>query len=51
MTIQRPHYIERLHKVRSNGLVKIFTGVRRCGKSYLLFTLFREELMRFGTIA
>ena len=51
MTIQRPHYIERLHKVRGNGLVKIITGVRRCGKSYLLFTLFREELMRLGVDA
>jgi len=48
MKIQRKRYIERLNKVRGNGLVKIITGVRRCGKSYLLFTLFREELLCSG---
>jgi len=37
-----------LEKFAGNGLVKIITGIRRCGKSFLLFTLFRDELRRKG---
>ena len=38
MEIARDDYLQKLDKVRENGLVKIITGVRRCGKSYLLLT-------------
>jgi hypothetical protein len=48
MRIARDFYLQRLRKVEGNGLVKVITGVRRCGKSFLLFTLFREELRRRG---
>ena len=33
---------------KDNGLIKVITGVRRCGKSFLLFTLYREHLLRSG---
>ena len=48
MKIMRDFYVERLAKVEGNGLVKIVTGIRRCGKSFLLFTLFRDFLRRKG---
>ena len=48
MEIARDDYLQKLDKVRENGLVKIITGVRRCGKSYLLFTLYRSFLRRKG---
>lgn len=48
MKVVRERYLEQLWKKRHNGLVKIITGVRRCGKSYLLGTLFRERLMAEG---
>lgn len=37
-----------MFRKRDNGLVKIITGVRRCGKSYLLFKLFRTKLIESG---
>ena len=37
--IQRPLYLDKLISKKENGLVKIITGKRRCGKSYLLFTI------------
>ena len=46
--VQRTDYIEWLDRKKGNGLVKILTGVRRCGKSYLLFTLFRRHLLKQG---
>lgn len=46
--VSRTDYVETLKAKRHNGLVKIITGVRRCGKSYLLFTLFRRFLMEDG---
>lgn len=46
--VQRTDYIEWLDRKKGNGLVKIITGVRRCGKSYLLFTLFRRHLLKQG---
>ena len=46
--VQRADYIEWLDRKKGNGLVKIITGVRRCGKSYLLFTLFRRHLLKQG---
>ena len=48
MEIARADYVQKLDNVRGNGLVKIITGVRRCGKSYLLFTLYRSFLKRKG---
>lgn len=48
MEIARDDYVKKLNKARGNGLVKIITGVRRCGKSYLLFTLYRAFLKRDG---
>ena len=46
--IQRIDYIDWLDRKKGNGLVKIITGLRRCGKSYLLFTLFRKHLLEQG---
>ena len=46
--VQRTDYIEWLDRKKGNGLVKILTGVRRCGKSYLLFNLFRRHLLKQG---
>lgn len=44
MVIERNLYLNRLIKHKNNGMVKIITGVRRCGKSYLLNTLFYNHL-------
>ena len=41
MEINRDSYLERLVHLMHNGTVKVVTGVRRCGKSYLLRTLFQ----------
>ena len=40
MEIQRDAYIEQLKMRKDNGMIKVITGVRCCGKSYLLFNLF-----------
>ncbi len=48
MEIARDLYLQKLIDHRQNGLVKIITGVRRCGKSYLLFTLFYRHLLEEG---
>ena len=48
MTIKRDFYVDKLMSVRHNGLVKVITGVRRCGKSYLLFNLYRDSLKAEG---
>ena len=42
--IRRDTYLNKLISKRHNGLIKVVTGVRRCGKSYLLFELFRAYL-------
>jgi len=44
MNIERPHYLKQLIEKKENGFIKIVTGVRRCGKSYLLFNLYHEYL-------
>lgn len=46
--IKRDFYLERMIKRKNNGLIKIVTGIRRCGKSYLLRTLFRNALLADG---
>ena len=48
MEIKRDYYLNKLIQHRKNGLVKIVTGVRRCGKSYLLFHLFRKKIKKSG---
>ena len=44
MKIERPIYLKKLIDRKHNGMVKIITGMRRCGKSYLLFNLFADHL-------
>lgn len=46
--IKREKYLERLIAHKGNGRVKIVTGIRRCGKSYLLFQLFKRHLLESG---
>lgn len=48
MQIQRNFYLQQLIDGKQNGLIKIITGIRRCGKSYLLFTLFHQYLKSTG---
>ncbi len=48
MEIKRDLYLNKLLSRRWNGMVKIITGIRRCGKSYLLFNLFRNSLLAEG---
>ena len=48
MIIPRDKYLQELRSVMHNGMIKIITGVRRCGKSYLLFELFKQSLLENG---
>ena len=48
MEIKRNRYLNTLISKEHNGLIKVITGMRRCGKSYLLFTLFKEHLLSDG---
>lgn len=48
MEIKRDSYLNKLIRKKNNGLIKIVTGVRRCGKSYLLFNLFHNHLLEEG---
>lgn len=48
MRIERTGYLKKLISRKHNGLIKVITGVRRCGKSYLLFKLFKEHLIDEG---
>lgn len=45
MEIKRDFYLQKLIAKKHNGLIKVITGMRRCGKSYLLFTLFKKHLL------
>ena len=47
-TIRRDHYLQKLIDRKENGLVKVITGIRRCGKSFLLFNLFYDYLIESG---
>ena len=51
MEIKRDYYLNKLIAKKHNGLIKVITGIRRCGKSYLLFTLFRNHLTQSGVAA
>lgn len=48
MKVLRTNLVDRISRFRHNGLVKIITGIRRCGKSYLLSVLFKERLLSEG---
>ncbi len=49
MEIKRDYYLKELIDRLDNGLIKIITGIRRCGKSYLLNTIFKNYLIEQGT--
>lgn len=49
--IKRDYYLDMLIRRRGSGMIKIVTGIRRCGKSYLLRTLFKKYLLSQGTPA
>jgi predicted AAA+ superfamily ATPase len=48
MVVKRDAYLNKLISKKHNGLIKVVTGVRRCGKSFLLFNLFKEYLHSEG---
>ena len=48
MEIKRDIYLNKLINKKHNGLIKVVTGIRRCGKSYLLFNLFKDYLLAEG---
>ena len=48
MEIKRDIYLDKLIARKHNGQIKVITGIRRCGKSYLLFRLFRRHLIECG---
>lgn len=48
MEIRRDYYLNKLIRRKHNGLIKVITGVRRCGKSYLLNTIFYNHLLNNG---
>lgn len=50
MIIERKHYLDKLIAKRENGLIKVITGIRRCGKSFLLFELYRTHLIASGDL-
>lgn len=48
MEIKRDRYLKRLISKKNNGLIKVITGIRRSGKSYLLFNLYNDYLISSG---
>jgi len=48
MVINRQNYINQLIDCQNDGMIKIITGIRRCGKSYLLFHLYKDWLLSHG---
>lgn len=50
MEIRRDYYLEKLIKRKNNGLIKVITGIRYCGKSYLLNKLFYNHLIESGVV-
>lgn len=51
MEIRRDFYLDKLIKRKNNGLIKVITGIRRCGKSYLLNNIFYKHLLESGVDA
>ena len=49
--VARPFYLEQLRSRAWNGQVKVITGIRRCGKSFLLNRLYRDDLLASGVAA
>ena len=48
MIVKRDYYLQQLISSKSNNLIKIVTGIRRSGKSFLLFNLFHNHLIEAG---
>ena len=48
LEIRRDLYLDKLIRHKHNGMIKVITGIRRCGKSYLLFELFYKHLLSVG---
>ncbi len=48
MEINRDAYLNQLIEKKNNGMIKVITGIRRCGKSYLLFHIFKSHLLSEG---
>ena len=48
MIINRDYYLKKLISREKNGLIKVVTGIRRCGKSFLLFNIFHNYLINKG---
>ncbi len=48
MQYERKQYLDKLIQKKDNGRIKVITGLRRCGKSYLLFNLYRDYLVNSG---
>lgn len=48
MYFERKAYLKKLISAEGNGMIKIITGIRRCGKSFLLFNIFRKHLLERG---
>ena len=48
MYFERKSYLQELISAEGNGMIKIVTGIRRCGKSFLLFEIFRKYLLERG---
>lgn len=46
--IKRDKYLQKIINKKENGLIKVITGIRRCGKSYLLFNLYYDYLLKSG---
>ena len=46
--IGRDHYLQKIIDRKENGMIKVITGIRRCGKSYLLFNLYQDYLLQNG---
>ena len=49
MEFKREYYLNKLIMKKHSGLIKVVTGIRRCGKSYLLFSIFKNYLLKNGT--
>lgn len=48
MLFERKTYLQQLISAEGNGMIKVITGIRRCGKSFLLFNIFHDYLIRKG---